>query len=59
VEKVADQLAICMAIHDRTDCLERNMERVNKVTPGDIQVAARSYLDSDRVVLIVPESKDP
>jgi zinc protease len=54
VEKVADQLAICMAIHDRTDCLERDLKRANKVTPADIQFAARTYLDGDRVVLVLP-----
>ena len=60
VEKVADQLAICMAIHDRTDCLERNLKRAMEVTPGDIQAAARTYLDGDRVVLqVLPGGEDP
>jgi zinc protease len=60
VEKVADQLAICMAIHDRTDCLERGLQRATEVTPGDIQAAARTYLDGDRVVLqVLPGEEGP
>ena len=60
VEYVADHLAICMAIHDRTDCLERDLRRANEVTPGDIQAAARTYLDGDRVLLeVLPGGEDP
>ncbi len=53
VETAADQLAICMAVHEQTDCLERDLARVLKLTPEDLQAAARTYLDGDRVVLQV------